>query len=186
MGLLVAFVMGLQHAFAMIGGIVTPPLLLGGTSGNPEITRYLVNASLICSGICTFVQVFQIPLFGKYKLGSGVLSVMGTSFTSLNLAIAAISKLRVRVCRSQTCIAALVPRLVLCLQRSLIEIVILVCAFVTFAHSCWLQSHARSLLSRVILLMETHTVTHTTHHICMHAVVYVGQQQHVVITIRPA
>jgi hypothetical protein len=97
LGLVVAMLMGLQHAFAMMGGIVTPPLLIGQSSGNDELKRYLVNAALICSGLCTFLQVFGLPLFGKYRIGSGVLSVMGTSFTSLNLALGSITKLTVSV-----------------------------------------------------------------------------------------
>ncbi len=67
LGIFVALVMGLQHALAMVGGLITPPLLISnlafgnrpGTSipyaeGNPaELQRYLVQASLIVCGIMT-------------------------------------------------------------------------------------------------------------------------------------
>ena len=55
---------------------MTAPLLLAGVIGLDEpATRYVVSASLFISGIATFVQVYR---FGW--VGSGLLSVQGTSF----------------------------------------------------------------------------------------------------------
>lgn len=48
-----------------------------------DVARYLVNAALITSGICTCIQVSRIPLGKRFQLGTGLLSVMGTSFTWL-------------------------------------------------------------------------------------------------------
>ena len=55
-----------------------------------ELQQYMIVAALITSGICTIINVmkFQIPfskrLFGRTLfIGSGLLSVMGTSFTFL-------------------------------------------------------------------------------------------------------
>ncbi|CAM9488538.1 unnamed protein product, partial [Phaeothamnion confervicola] len=89
-----ALLMGLQHALAMVGGIITPPLIVAGQfTANLGVkqTQYLISASLIVSGLCSFLQVYQprIP-FTKILIGSGVLSVMGTSFTFLPIAQAAI------------------------------------------------------------------------------------------------
>lgn len=50
----------------------------------------MVSTALICSGICSFVQVmrFKVPQFGffpasKVFIGTGMVSVMGTSFAFL-------------------------------------------------------------------------------------------------------
>ena len=64
------------HLFAIAASILTAPLLLAGVIGlDSDATRYVINASLVVSGIATFIQVRR---FGS--LGSGLLSVQGTSF----------------------------------------------------------------------------------------------------------
>lgn len=78
--------LGFQHALAMLAGIITPPMLIAGQSGanlDPELTQYLLSASLIISGILSAVQIkrFQI-LKTPYYFGTGILTVVGTSFTS--------------------------------------------------------------------------------------------------------
>eukprot|EP00536_Pseudo-nitzschia_multiseries_P013586 jgi/Psemu1/320487/estExt_fgenesh1_pm.C_5920001 len=77
--LLMSIFMGLQHCLAM----------------------YAVSAALITSGICTIINVakFAIPgtekFFGRTLfLGSGVLSVMGTSFTFLPIYEIAIAQMK--------------------------------------------------------------------------------------------
>ncbi|KXZ44106.1 hypothetical protein GPECTOR_73g627 [Gonium pectorale] len=100
LGIFIALVMGLQHALAMVGGLITPPLLVSNLAfgkrsdgtpyaeGNPsEIQRYLVQAALIVCGIMTFFQVAGFRI-GKspFQLGAGVLSCMGVSFTSVPIA----------------------------------------------------------------------------------------------------
>ncbi|GAA5980475.1 hypothetical protein JCM11641_003407 [Rhodosporidiobolus odoratus] len=80
---LLAFLLGLQHALAMVGGLVTPPLLLGGAAGaalSSNEQTYLVSACLIWCGLGTCLQVSRIPLGKGFYLGSGVLNVIGTSF----------------------------------------------------------------------------------------------------------
>ncbi|KAK9795575.1 hypothetical protein WJX73_005235 [Symbiochloris irregularis] len=89
----VALLMGLQHALAMVGGLITPPLLVGLKAFNdPTLTSseaqdrqtQLVASSLIVTGICTIVHVIQIPIpFTKMVYGTGVISVAGISFTFL-------------------------------------------------------------------------------------------------------
>ena len=47
-----------------------------------DTAQYLVSASLICSGLGTMMQVSTIPIpftKGKYQIGTGVLSTMGTA-----------------------------------------------------------------------------------------------------------
>jgi NCS2 family nucleobase:cation symporter-2 len=49
--------------------------------------EYLVSAAWITSGILTIIQVFRAKIIGTgYYLGTGLISVMGTSFTFLPIA----------------------------------------------------------------------------------------------------
>lgn len=82
LSVLVALIMGLQHALAMVGGLITPPLLIGAMSGNQDTQRYMINAALIWAGVATFIQVKQFRIPGiNMVIGTGVLSVTGISFT---------------------------------------------------------------------------------------------------------
>jgi len=84
-GPVAAALVGLQHVLAMFVGIVTPPLIVSGVLGlDTATTGFLVSMALFVSGITTFVQVRR---FGPF--GSGLLSVQGTSFTFVPLAIQA-------------------------------------------------------------------------------------------------
>ncbi len=94
--LLLALVMGFQHALAMVAGIATSGgMLIAGDTCFPwqydsamcEAQNYLVSAAWITSGILTIIQVFRAKIHGTpYYLGTGLLSVMGTSFTFLPIA----------------------------------------------------------------------------------------------------
>jgi len=92
--LLVAVVMGLQHALAMLGGIVTPPSLIAGDACFAwqkdqklcDEKQYMISAALITSGLLSLVQILRVRLIGGYTLGTGLISVMGTSFTFLPIA----------------------------------------------------------------------------------------------------
>ncbi len=76
-------VLGLQHVLAMFVGIVTPPLIVGGALKLPVADiAFLVSMSLFTSGLTTYIQVSR---FGP--VGSGLLSVQGTSFVFVGLAI---------------------------------------------------------------------------------------------------
>ncbi len=76
---------GVQHVLAMFVGIVTPPLLIARALGlDPAVEGFLVSMALFTSGITTFIQVKRLG-----PLGSGLLSVQGTSFTFVSLAIQA-------------------------------------------------------------------------------------------------
>jgi xanthine permease XanP len=84
-GLADTLLVALQHVLAMFVGIITPPLIIGGalklSAGD---TAYLVSMSLFVSGLATFIQTSR---FGP--VGSGLLSVQGTSFTFISPILAA-------------------------------------------------------------------------------------------------
>lgn len=78
-----AFFAALQHLLAIFVGIVTPALIIGGALQlPPDMKAYLISMSLFVSGVATFIQVKK---FGP--IGSGLLSIQGTSFTFLGLCI---------------------------------------------------------------------------------------------------
>jgi NCS2 family nucleobase:cation symporter-2/xanthine permease XanP len=80
-----SFLLGLQHVLAMFVGIVTPPLIIAGALKLPtEEAAFLISMSLLMSGVTTFLQVRRLG-----PLGSGLLSVQGTSFVFVPLAIQA-------------------------------------------------------------------------------------------------
>lgn len=89
--IVLAVILGLQHALAMVGGVVTPPLLLGGVTGanlGTESTQYLVSASLIWCAFGTALQVSRSKIFKtKYYIGTGIISVTGTSFAFVNVGL---------------------------------------------------------------------------------------------------
>ncbi len=75
----------LQHLLAIIVPTMTPALIICSTLNlDLETTSYLVSLSLFVSGISTFIQVRK---FGV--VGSGILSIQGTSFSFINPLIAA-------------------------------------------------------------------------------------------------
>lgn len=75
----------IQHVLAMFVGIITPPLIIASALDlNVRDTSFLVSMALFTSGLTTLVQVRRLGPFG-----SGLLSVQGTSFTFVPLAIQA-------------------------------------------------------------------------------------------------
>ncbi|MBF9018704.1 MULTISPECIES: uracil-xanthine permease family protein [unclassified Oceanispirochaeta] len=78
-----AFLAALQHMMAIFIGIVTPAIVISGALGlSTEMSSYLISMSLFVSGIATFIQIKKIG-----PIGSGLLSIQGTSFTFLSLCI---------------------------------------------------------------------------------------------------
>ncbi|KAK7057959.1 Xanthine/uracil permease [Favolaschia claudopus] len=83
--LLLAIANGLQHALAMVVGLITPPIILASALNlDSSMSSYMISASLIGCGIMSLVQISRIPLFGGYYLGSGLISVVGTGFSTLS------------------------------------------------------------------------------------------------------
>lgn len=72
-----AFLAALQHVLAVFVGIITPPIIICGAFGLDIVeTSYIISMSLFISGIATFIQARKIG-----PIGSGLLSIQGTSFT---------------------------------------------------------------------------------------------------------
>lgn len=75
----------LQHLLAMFVAVVTPSLIICQALGLPASdTNTIVSMSLFASGIASFIQ---IKTFGP--IGSGLLSIQGTSFNFLGPIIGA-------------------------------------------------------------------------------------------------
>ncbi len=91
-----AFV-GFQHLLAIIGGILTAPFLMAlGMGLGPADTAYLISASLVISGVATFVQINRMGL-----LGAGLLSIQGTSFAFIGTMIFAYQYLSTTMAANQ-------------------------------------------------------------------------------------
>ncbi|KAJ7054820.1 xanthine/uracil permease [Mycena amicta] len=87
MPLILAISTGLQHALAMLAGLITPPIIFASAlSLDARTSAYMISASLIGCGLLSLVQMSRIKLFGGYYLGTGLISVVGTSFATLSTA----------------------------------------------------------------------------------------------------
>ncbi|KAH0840324.1 xanthine/uracil permease [Lanmaoa asiatica] len=102
--LVLAMASGLQHALAMLAGLITPPIIFASTLAlDAQTSAYMISASLIgCGkwstrrpldsaepllpGILSLVQMSRIKLWKGYYLGTGLLSVVGTSFATISTA----------------------------------------------------------------------------------------------------
>ncbi|AHF94290.1 uracil-xanthine permease [Opitutaceae bacterium TAV5] len=74
-----AVLVSLQHVAAMVVGTITPPLILAGIlKWNPADTAYFVSMALLASALGTLLQTLR-----PGPVGSGLLSVTGTSFSFL-------------------------------------------------------------------------------------------------------
>lgn len=85
-------ILGFQHALAMLAGIVTPPIIISSAANlTPELQSYLVSSSLIVSGILSMIQITRFNLFNTgYYIGTGLLTVVGTSFATITIVTSAI------------------------------------------------------------------------------------------------
>ena len=80
-----AFFAALQHVLSIFLSIIAPPLIICGALGVDMLnTSYVVSMSLFISGIATFIQAKTIG-----PIGSGMLSIQGTSFSFLGPIIGA-------------------------------------------------------------------------------------------------
>jgi xanthine permease len=70
---------GLQHVLTMYGGIIAPPLIIGGVAGmTPQEQGLLIAASLFVGGLATVLQSWGFKFFG-----SQLPLVQGTSFAGV-------------------------------------------------------------------------------------------------------
>jgi xanthine permease XanP len=75
-----AALLGFQHVLSMFMGVITPPLLLAQMLSLPkETTARLVSTALLVAALTSFIQIKRVG-----RVGSGLLSAQGTSFTFLH------------------------------------------------------------------------------------------------------
>lgn len=96
---LVAALMGFQHALAMVGGVIAVPRILsGGGNSNLQLdsvdAAYLISTALVVSGLASWIQIVRIKLVKGYWIGTGLISMSGVSFTFLPIAQTMFSSLR--------------------------------------------------------------------------------------------
>ncbi len=75
---------GTQHILTMYGGVIAPPLIVGGAAGlSPADMALLVTAGLFLSGLATLLQTVGLGPFG-----SQLPIVQGISFASVSTMVA--------------------------------------------------------------------------------------------------
>ncbi|KAL1839590.1 hypothetical protein VTJ49DRAFT_1333 [Mycothermus thermophilus] len=95
MPVLLAILLGFQHALAMLAGIITPPLLLSSSANlDAAHTQYLVSTALIVSGLLSCIQITRFRILRtRYFLGTGLVSVVGISFAIIPVAEGAFAQM---------------------------------------------------------------------------------------------
>ncbi|KAF2662686.1 xanthine/uracil permease protein-like protein [Lophiostoma macrostomum CBS 122681] len=95
MPVLLALLLGFQHALSMLAGVITPPIILASAANlSPDMQRYLVSTSLIVCGILSSVQITRFHIYKTpYYIGTGLISVVGTSFATIPVATGALSQM---------------------------------------------------------------------------------------------
>ncbi|KAF2433515.1 Xanthine/uracil permease [Tothia fuscella] len=97
MPVMLALLLGFQHALAMLAGVITPPIILSGAGGAnfpPVIQQYLVSTSLIVCGILSSIQITRFHIYkSPYYIGTGLISVVGTSFATIPVATGALAQM---------------------------------------------------------------------------------------------
>lgn len=66
MPILLALLLGFQHALAMLAGVITPPIIMAGEGGvnlNIEQRQYLVSTALIVSGLLSAIQITRFHIY---------------------------------------------------------------------------------------------------------------------------
>ena len=111
-----SFVGAIQHVLASVMPIVIPTLVIGHALGLGNEVPHLVSMALIVSGIGTFIQSHR---FGP--VGSGLLSLQGTSFSFVGPIIAAGTAYKMTGHTSDQILALIFG---LCLAGCLVEIII--------------------------------------------------------------
>ncbi|KXT07828.1 hypothetical protein AC579_9695 [Pseudocercospora musae] len=95
MPVLLGLLLGLQHSLAMLAGIITPPIILSGSANlTSEQQSYLVSTSLIVCAILSSIQISRCHVWRTpYYVGTGLISVVGTSFATIPVATGALAQM---------------------------------------------------------------------------------------------
>lgn len=110
-----AIILGFQHALAMLAGIITPPIILASSANFSAATeQYLVSAALIVSGLLSAIQITRFHIYKtpwvaafsqetqgqwdadsdcRYYIGTGLISVVGVSFATITIASSAFDQM---------------------------------------------------------------------------------------------
>ena len=84
-----ALLAAFAHLLAIVAGIATAPLLIArGLNLTAATTAYVIGSAFVVSGLATLIQVVRIG-----PVGSGLLSIQGTSFSFIGVLIYAASLL---------------------------------------------------------------------------------------------
>ncbi|OLO11996.1 xanthine permease XanP [Chromohalobacter japonicus] len=113
-GPLASLLAAVQHVLASFVGIIAPSLIVGSALGLDQYMSYLISMALFVSGVATWVQSQRLG-----PLGSGLLSVQGTSFSFVAALIAAGETARAGGASDEAVIATLLG---VCAVGSFIEI----------------------------------------------------------------
>ncbi len=97
MPVLLALLLGFQHALSMLAGIITPPIIIAGQGGvnlGADDTQYLVSTALIVGGILSSIQITRFHIYkSPYYIGTGLISVVGTSFSIIPVSTGAFAQM---------------------------------------------------------------------------------------------
>lgn len=95
MPVMLALLLGFQHALSMLAGVITPPIILANAAHlSPNVQQYLVSTSLIVCGILSSIQITRFHIYKTpYYIGTGLISVVGTSFATIPVATGALSQM---------------------------------------------------------------------------------------------
>jgi xanthine/uracil permease len=83
--------------------VITPPIIISGQGGanlGGELPQYLVSTSLIVCGILSSIQITRFHIWKTpYYIGTGLISVVGTSFAIIPVATGAFAQMyKTRYC----------------------------------------------------------------------------------------
>ncbi|KAK9694205.1 hypothetical protein K7432_013521 [Basidiobolus ranarum] len=101
----VALLMGIQHFLAVIGGIISPTIMISGAGEtylnlDQETRSYMISASLIMSGLMSVIQITRIRIpKTRYYFGTGLLQITGVAFSNIPAAQAMIGTMY----KNETC-----------------------------------------------------------------------------------
>ena len=97
MPVVLALLLGFQHALSMLAGVITPPIIIAGQAGanlGGARAQYLVSTSLIVCGILSSIQITRFHIYkSPYYIGTGLISVVGTSFSIIPVATGGLSQM---------------------------------------------------------------------------------------------
>ncbi|KAF3987564.1 hypothetical protein FT662_03935 [Candidozyma haemuli var. vulneris] len=87
MPIVLGMILGFQHSLAMLAGAITPPMLISTAANlSNEIREYLISTSLIVAGLLSCIQITRFHIYKTpYYIGTGLLSVVGTSFATITI-----------------------------------------------------------------------------------------------------